>query len=86
MAAKRKLIIDCDTGVDDAVAMLLAFDDSSNTEILAITCVNGNCTVDQAVHNTCLTLGVVKKMVTCIICLLCHQFVGELVVNIASAP
>lgn len=63
MAASRKFIIDCDTGVDDAVALLMACNYGKDIEILAVTCVNGNSTVDQAVHNTLLTLGIAKKKV-----------------------
>ena len=39
----RKLIIDCDTGTDDAIALLAAFA-CKDIEILGITCVNGNVT------------------------------------------
>ena len=40
-SAPRRLIIDCDPGVDDAVAILLAFG-SPELEVLAITTVGGN--------------------------------------------
>ena len=38
---KRKLIIDCDTGTDDAIALLAAFG-CEEIELLGITSVNGN--------------------------------------------
>lgn len=47
---KRNMIIDCDTGTDDAVAvlgLLLA----ENINVLAITSVHGNLTVEQATQN-----------------------------------
>ncbi|XP_067942296.1 inosine-uridine preferring nucleoside hydrolase-like isoform X2 [Watersipora subatra] len=47
----KKLIIDCDTGVDDAQALILAAL-SDNVEILAITCTFGNNSVSQAAKNT----------------------------------
>ena len=37
---KRKVIIDCDAGIDDAQAILIAL--SQEVEVLAITCVAGN--------------------------------------------
>ncbi|XP_067942200.1 inosine-uridine preferring nucleoside hydrolase-like [Watersipora subatra] len=48
---KKKLIIDCDTGVDDAQALILAAL-SDDVEIMAITCVFGNNSVTQAAKNT----------------------------------
>ncbi|MBI5939227.1 MAG: nucleoside hydrolase, partial [Caulobacterales bacterium] len=39
---KTSLIIDCDPGVDDAVALLLAFGAPEALDILAITTVAGN--------------------------------------------
>ena len=62
MASKPKLIIDCDTGVDDAVALLMALD--APVDLLAITCVNGNCSIDEAVNNTLITLKIANKVVS----------------------
>src|SRR5262245_49252008 len=39
---KRKIIIDCDPGIDDAVALLLAFASPDELEILGVTTVAGN--------------------------------------------
>jgi inosine-uridine nucleoside N-ribohydrolase len=47
----RNVIIDCDTGMDDAVALLLALR-SPEFSVLGITCVNGNVDLDNVVHNT----------------------------------
>ena len=47
----RNVIIDCDTGMDDAQALLLALR-SSALKVLGITCVNGNVTLDKVLVNT----------------------------------
>lgn len=47
---KQALIIDCDPGVDDAVALMLAFG-SSGFELLAITAVGGNVPVEKTARN-----------------------------------
>ena len=47
----RNIMIDCDTGMDDALALLLALR-SPEFNILGITCVNGNVTLDKVVVNT----------------------------------
>lgn len=47
----RNVIIDCDTGVDDAMATLLALR-SPAFNVLGITCVAGNTTLDKVVRNT----------------------------------
>ncbi len=49
-AAPRKLIIDCDPGIDDAVALTLALFDP-RFEVLAVTAVAGNVAADQATAN-----------------------------------
>jgi len=47
----RKVIIDCDTGMDDAVALLLALR-SLELNVVGITCVNGNVGLDRVTVNT----------------------------------
>jgi inosine-uridine nucleoside N-ribohydrolase len=47
----RSVIIDCDTGVDDAMATLLALR-SPALNVVGITCVAGNTTLDKVVRNT----------------------------------
>ncbi|MCY9668648.1 nucleoside hydrolase [Paenibacillus alginolyticus] len=49
---KKKVILDVDTGVDDALGILLAVR-SGNMDVLGITTVNGNVSLDQATKNTC---------------------------------
>jgi inosine-uridine nucleoside N-ribohydrolase len=48
---KRNVIIDCDTGVDDALALLLALR-SPDFNVLGITNVAGNVPIDKVVRNT----------------------------------
>lgn len=47
---KHKIILDCDPGHDDAVAILLA-GHHPEIDLLAITTVSGNQTVDKTTHN-----------------------------------
>lgn len=54
---KKKLIIDCDAGIDDAQAILLAL--SQDVDVLAITCVAGNVPIDNVCEN------VLKVLETC---------------------
>ncbi|HWQ86653.1 nucleoside hydrolase, partial [Brevundimonas sp.] len=44
------LIIDCDPGVDDAVALMLAFG-AGELELLAVTAVGGNVPVEKTARN-----------------------------------
>lgn len=52
---KRKILIDTDTGSDDAVAMLLALRDPS-VEVVAVTTVAGNVPLEQATKNALITI------------------------------
>ncbi len=47
---KKKVIIDCDAGVDDALALILAFH-SPELEVLGITGVHGNVSLDKVMRN-----------------------------------
>ena len=47
---RQSLIIDCDPGVDDAVALMLAFG-SPALEVLAVTTVGGNVPVEKTARN-----------------------------------
>jgi len=49
--ATRSVVIDCDTGVDDAIATLLALR-SPVLNVLGITTVAGNASLDKVVRNT----------------------------------
>ena len=55
----KKLIIDTDTGVDDAMALLMALESHKRgeVEVLAITAVNGNTLESHAQRNILRTLG-----------------------------
>src|SRR5262245_66671404 len=46
----RKVIIDCDPGIDDAVALTMALFDP-RLEVVAVTAVSGNVDADQASRN-----------------------------------
>lgn len=46
-----KLILDCDPGVDDAVALMLAFKSSRQLTLLGITTVAGNVCLDHTTRN-----------------------------------
>jgi pyrimidine-specific ribonucleoside hydrolase len=52
-----QVLLDVDTGIDDALAMLYA---SAHPEldVVAVTCVSGNVALPQVVTNTCAVLGV----------------------------
>ncbi|XP_031787342.1 inosine-uridine preferring nucleoside hydrolase isoform X2 [Nasonia vitripennis] len=56
----QKIIVDCDAGTDDALALILliAAHKQKKIEILAITCVTGNTYVDNVVNNVFRTLRV----------------------------
>jgi purine nucleosidase len=58
----RKIILDIDTGVDDALALLLALR-SPELELVGVTCVAGNTTIDNVVRNTLTTLEVAGSTV-----------------------
>ncbi|PKG21815.1 nucleoside hydrolase [Niallia nealsonii] len=49
---KDKVILDVDTGIDDAIGIILAVK-SQKFDILGITTVNGNVSLDTATSNTC---------------------------------
>lgn len=49
---RKKVILDVDTGIDDALGILLAIR-SGAMDVLGITTVNGNVSLDQATMNTC---------------------------------
>jgi len=54
------VLIDCDTGVDDALALLLAAR-SPALNILGVTCVAGNVGLDAVVHNTLTVLDAAQR-------------------------
>ncbi|MBM4332033.1 MAG: nucleoside hydrolase [Deltaproteobacteria bacterium] len=56
---KKKVIIDCDVGVDDALALILAFH-SPELEVKAITGVNGNVPLDLVFINIQKVLSLIR--------------------------
>ena len=56
-----KYIIDVDTGVDDAQALILALS-KPDIQVLGVTCVAGNCNVDQVCLNTLKVLTVCDRL------------------------
>jgi Inosine-uridine preferring nucleoside hydrolase len=52
------VILDVDTGIDDALALIFAIR-RPDLDVRAITCVAGNTSVDQVVENTCGILDLV---------------------------
>lgn len=55
----KKVLMDCDVGVDDAMALILAFG-SQELEIKAITGVNGNVPLDQVFKNIQRVLSLIR--------------------------
>ena len=56
---KKKVIIDCDVGVDDALALILAFS-SPELEVLGVTGVNGNVSLPKVMKNIEKVLTLIK--------------------------
>jgi purine nucleosidase len=55
------IILDCDPGVDDAVALLLAFARPDRLEVLGVTTVAGNVGLDKTARNACLLRQVAQR-------------------------
>ena len=51
ISSVRQVVIDCDTGVDDALALLLALR-SPQLQVIGVTTVAGNVTIDKVSRNT----------------------------------
>lgn len=60
MCNKKKIILDCDPGMDDSVAIVMAAK-STALELLAVTAVNGNYPVDVTTKNACKTLELLGR-------------------------
>jgi len=58
---QKKILVDVDTGVDDAQALMMVLA-SSHVEVLGITCVAGNTGIDNVLTNTLTTLRVMNKL------------------------
>ena len=59
--AKRKLVIDCDPGNDDAMAIFMALSDL-DVDVKAITCVEGNTRVKQTGLNALRALQAADRL------------------------
>ncbi len=77
----RKIILDCDPGHDDAVAMLLAHG-NPNIELLAVTTVVGNQTLEKVTRNA-LSVGTIAGITGVPFAAGCDR---PLVRNIETAP
>ncbi|KAH0794302.1 inosine-uridine preferring nucleoside hydrolase-like [Histomonas meleagridis] len=60
MNNKRKLWIDTDCGVDDSTAILIALD-CPDVEVVGISCVGGNVSLDKVINNVIRTISVYGK-------------------------
>lgn len=58
---KRRVIFDCDPGVDDGVALLLAFSAKKEIDLLGITTVAGNVSAELTARNACLIRDVAGR-------------------------
>lgn len=58
---KKKLILDVDTGVDDAQAIMVALADPS-VDVLGITCSHGNTPLENVLKNTLRVLKVCNRL------------------------
>ena len=58
MLVTKKLIIDTDSGIDDAIAILMALADPA-IEVVGITCVSGNVPLDLVTRNVAIVLDAV---------------------------
>ena len=57
---KKKVIIDCDPGIDDSLALILALN-SPELEIVGITTVSGNVKADQGAKNALKVLKIMNR-------------------------
>lgn len=57
-----KLIIDCDPGTDDAQDILMALSHSDDVDLVAITTVVGNSTIENTTRNAVRLLKFAKRL------------------------
>ncbi|XP_072900192.1 nucleoside hydrolase-like [Hemitrygon akajei] len=60
MANKKLLLVDTDCGLDDAMAVMMAFA-APNVQVLGITCCHGNTSIDNVCRNVLRVLKACKK-------------------------
>nr|WP_263314117.1 nucleoside hydrolase [Mammaliicoccus sp. Marseille-Q6498] len=61
MEPNRKMIMDCDPGHDDAIALIIAGAKTSPLDILAVTTVAGNQSVDKNTRNALNVLDIINR-------------------------
>lgn len=61
MTQNRKIIMDCDPGHDDAIALILAGAKTSPLDIVAVTTVAGNQSVDKNTTNALNVLDIINR-------------------------
>lgn len=77
----RPILIDCDPGHDDAMAIMLALANSDQLKVLGITCVGGNQTLEKVSENALKILTVVNKNIP-----VAKGMASPLIKEIAPAP
>ena len=58
MSDKRKVILDCDPGIDDAFAIMLA---ARRLDVLGVTTIGGNCALETVTKNALKALELVGR-------------------------
>lgn len=58
----KKIIIDCDPGVDDALAIFLALAAAEDIQVVGITCVKGNVALDKTYANAQRILAAAQRL------------------------
>ncbi|WP_323703167.1 nucleoside hydrolase [Mammaliicoccus sp. Dog046] len=61
MVNNRKIIMDCDPGHDDAIALIIAGAETSPLDIVAVTTVAGNQSVDKNTRNALNVLDIMQR-------------------------
>lgn len=78
----KKLILNVDTGVDDAQAIMVALA-APDVEILAITCSHGNTTLENVLRNTLRVLKACNRLDVSV--LMRENSTGKLVYDVMMA-
>ena len=58
----QKIIIDCDPGIDDALAIFLALASREDVQVLGLTCVKGNVALDKTFSNARRILAAAERL------------------------
>lgn len=55
----KNIIVDCDPGIDDALALIMLFNahKAKKIKLVAVTCVHGNAGVKSVARNVCRTMS-----------------------------